>query len=114
MVGVIFEVEVAEGKQEVCLDMAAKMRAFLEEIEGFISVERFQSLLHTGKLLSLSFFEDEAASESWRQLEAHRRAQEAGRAHMFDDYRLRIASVMRDYGKFERSEAPKDSRARHG
>ncbi|GGO55063.1 Heme-degrading monooxygenase HmoA [Roseovarius pacificus] len=114
MIAIIFEVEPAEGQKEPYLDMAAKMRSLVEEVEGFISVERFQSLTNPGKLLSLSFWEDEAAVERWRQLEGHRRAQKAGRERMFEDYRLRVVSVIRDYGKHDRVQAPDDSRAVHG
>ncbi len=114
MIGVIFEVEPAEGMVDAYLAMAAEMRPLVEQIDGFISVERFQSLTTPGKLLSLSFFRDEAALNEWRQLTDHRRAQAAGRSRMFADYRLRVVSVMRDYGKFDRNEAPDDSRAEHG
>ena len=114
MIGVIFEVEPAEGRQQAYLDMAAQMRPLVEQIPGFVSVERFQSLTTPGKLLSISFFQDEAALEEWRRLEAHRRAQEAGRKTLFADYRLRVVSVLRDYGKEDRAEAPEDSVARHG
>lgn len=114
MIGVIFEVQVAQGKQDGYLAMAAKMKPLLEQVEGFISVERFESLTTKGKLLSLSFFEDEAAVQRWRALEEHRGAQAAGRGELFDDYRLRVVSVLRDYGKFERDQAPDDSREAHG
>mgnify|MGYP000046335335 CR=1 FL=1 len=114
MIAVIFEVEPAEGQQEPYLDMAAKMRPLVQEVEGFISVERFESLTNPGKLLSLSFWEDEAALERWRKLEAHRGAQRAGREIMFDDYRLRVVSVIRDYGMHDRAQAPADSKAAHG
>ena len=113
MIAVIFEVTPAEGCREQYLDIAAQLRPMLEQIDGFISVERFQSLSNPGKMLSLSFFRDEAAIAQWRQVEAHRMAQQAGRARLFADYRLRIASVLRDYGLHERAEAPADSRARH-
>ena len=113
MIAVIFEVEPDEGMTEPYLDMAAEMRPLVEQIDGFISVERFQSLTNPGKLLSLSFFRDEAALDEWRQLTAHRRAQSVGRNRYFKDYRLRIAHVIRDYGKFERDEAPADSLAVH-
>ena len=114
MIAVIFEVEPAEGKREAYLEMAGKMRPLVEEIEGFISVERFESLTTPGKLLSVSFFEDEAALDRWRQVHEHRGAQAAGRGGMFEDYRLRVAHVLRDYGKFRRDEAPDDSKAAHG
>lgn len=114
MIAVIFEVIPGEGQTEPYLEMAAKMRPLAESIPGFISVERFQSLTNPGKLLSLSFWKDEAAVIQWRKLEAHRGAQKAGREVMFDDYRLRVVSVIRDYGKFDRDEAPDDSRAAHG
>lgn len=113
MIAVIFEVEPADGRKEEYLDIAAEMRPMLDEVEGFISVERFQSLTDPKKILSLSFFEDEAAIARWRNLDAHRGAQTRGRSGVFDTYRLRIASVLRDYGMFDRAQAPSDSRAAH-
>lgn len=113
MIAVIFEVEPAEGRQDEYLAIATEMRPILDEVEGFISVERFQSLTDPRKILSLSFFEDEAAIARWRNLGAHRRAQTQGRGGVFDDYRLRIAAVIRDYGMFDRVQAPSDSRKAH-
>lgn len=113
MIAVIFEVEPAEGCQRAYLDIAAEMRPLLEQVEGFISVERFQSLTTPGKILSLSFFEDEDAVREWRSLSAHRGAQAKGRKGIFQDYRLRVAHVVRDYGMFERDQAPTDSRDIH-
>ncbi|WP_417807933.1 antibiotic biosynthesis monooxygenase family protein [Thioclava sp.] len=113
MIAVIFEVEPAEGQKDAYLDIAAQIRPLLDEIEGFISVERFQSLSDPQKILSLSFFEDEAAVLQWRSLTAHRSAQTKGRHGVFDDYRLRIAHVIRAYGMFDRAQAPADSKAAH-
>ncbi len=113
MIAVIFEVEPNDGKTQSYLDLAAKLKPELEKIDGFISVERFQSLTTPGKILSLSIWRDEAAVAQWRGLEQHRTAQAAGRRSIFRDYRLRIASVIRDYGMRERAEAPADSRALH-
>ncbi|MDR6264794.1 MULTISPECIES: antibiotic biosynthesis monooxygenase [Rhodobacterales] len=113
MIAVIFEVIPAEGRKAEYLGIAAAMRPLLEDVEGFISVERFQSLTDPDKLLSLSFFEDEAAVERWRALSAHRGAQAKGRGGVFTDYRLRVAHVLRDYGLTDRDEAPQDSRAAH-
>ena len=113
MIAVIFEVMPAEGRKDEYLDIAAAMRPMVEQVEGFISVERFQSLTNPDKLLSISFFEDEAALDRWRNLPAHRGAQAQGRAGIFSDYRLKIAHVMRDYGMFDRAEAPTDSKAAH-
>jgi heme-degrading monooxygenase HmoA len=113
MIAVIFEVEPAEGRKDEYLDIAAEIRPMLEEIEGFISVERFQSLTDPRKILSLSFFEDEPAIVRWRNLSAHRTAQTKGRKGVFDDYRLRIASIIRDYGMFDRAQAPFDNRNAH-
>jgi heme-degrading monooxygenase HmoA len=113
MIAVIFEVwPKAEHRQDY-LDIAAELKPVLEKIDGFISIERFESLTEKGKLLSLSMFRDEAAVEAWRNVAGHRRAQAKGRAKIFANYRLRIASVIRDYGMEERAEAPKDSRAVH-
>ena len=114
MIAVIFEVQITEGLKEDYLEIAAQMRPMLEEVEGFISVERFQSLTNPSKLLSLSFFENEEAIQRWRTLSAHRSAQSKGRAGVFSDYHLRIAHVIRDYGMFERAEAPDDSKQAHG
>ena len=109
MLAVIFELEpVAERRQEY-LDFAARLAAELEHIDGFISIERFESLSRPGRLVSLSFWRDEAAIEAWRNLEQHRAAQRAGRDGIFADYRLRVAEVVRDYGLRQRDEAPGDS-----
>lgn len=113
MIAVIFEVTPQAGERHHYLDIAGKLRAELETIDGFISVERFESLTQPGKVLSLSFWRDEAAVREWRNREAHRAAQKAGRGGIFADYRLRIAHVLRDYGMNERAEAPADSRATH-
>lgn len=114
MIAVIFEVEPKGDQKDAYLSMAAEMRAHVEQIDGFISVERFESLTQPGKLLSLSFWRDEAALEEWRKLSAHRKAQSAGRTRMFQDYRLRVVSVIRDYGMTDREQAPTDSRDLHG
>jgi len=113
MIAVIFEVTPAEGRRDDYLGIAAALRPELEKIDGFISVERFQSLTDPHKLLSLSFWRDEQAVKEWRTHAEHRKGQVAGRAGIFADYRLRIASVVRDYGLNERAEAPADSRAVH-
>jgi len=114
MIAVIFEVVPAEGQRDTYLDIAARLKPELEAIDGFISVERFESLATPGKVLSLSFFRDEAAVAAWRNTADHRRAQAAGRGGVFADYRLRVARVFRDYGMTERDEAPQDRRAVHG
>jgi heme-degrading monooxygenase HmoA len=113
MIAVIFEVRPAAGRKDDYLGLAAALRQDLEGIDGFISVERFQSLTDPDKLLSLSFWRDEAAVRAWRNTARHRDAQQAGRAGILADYRLRIAAVVRDYGMTERAEAPDDSRAVH-
>ncbi|MCR9256440.1 MAG: antibiotic biosynthesis monooxygenase [Alphaproteobacteria bacterium] len=113
MIAVIFEVEPAEGQLDRYLDVAAEMRPMLEEVDGFISVERFRSLTNPEKLLSLSFFRDEEAVTAWRTLAAHRGAQSKGREGLFAGYRLRVAGVIRDYGMHDRAQAPEDSRAVH-
>lgn len=114
MIAVIFEVRAADGRQADYLDIAAQLKPLLEQVDGFISVERFQSLSDPGKLLSLSFWRDEQAVRNWRNLEPHRAAQAAGRGGVFAGYRLRVAQVLRDYGFEEREEAPLDSRGIHG
>jgi heme-degrading monooxygenase HmoA len=114
VIAVIFEVWPAEGRAGEYFDLAASLKADLERIDGFISIERFESLVTKGKYLSLSFWRDEEAVRAWRNLEAHRKAQARGRGGIFVDYRLRVASVVRDYGLNDRSEAPKDSRSAHG
>jgi heme-degrading monooxygenase HmoA len=109
MIAIIFEVQLAEGKQEVYLDYAARLRPELEKMDGFISIERFESLITSGKLLSLSFWRDETAVANWRNHDEHRLAQAAGRGGIFADYRLRVVSVIRDYGPHDRAEAPVDA-----
>jgi heme-degrading monooxygenase HmoA len=113
MIAVIFEVWPAPARKDDYLSIAASLRAELERIDGFISVERFQSLTEPGKLLSLSFWRDEEAVKQWRTQAHHRAGQAQGRAGVFADYRLRVASVVRDYGLHERAAAPADSKAVH-
>ena len=106
MIAVIFEVWPNAARREDYFDHAASLKAELERIDGFISVERFASLVDEGKILSLSFWRDEQSVERWRTQIDHRSAQRAGRGGIFRDYRLRVASVLRDYGMFERDQAP--------
>jgi heme-degrading monooxygenase HmoA len=113
VIAVIFEVWPAEGCKERYLDLAAALKTELETIDGFLSVERFQSLTDPDKLLSLSFWRDEAAVKEWRNSPSHRATQKQGRSGVFRDYRLRVVDVRRDYGMTERAEAPADSRALH-
>ena len=114
MIAVIFEVWPADGRRDSYLDHAARLRPELEKIDGFVSVERFQSISDPGKMLSLSFWRDEAAVARWRNQDQHRATQAAGRGGVFRDYRLRVAAVVRDYGMSERREqAPQDSREKH-
>jgi len=113
MIAVIFEVIPAPGRKQEYLDIAASLKSELERMDGFISIERFASLTNEGKILSLSIWRDEEAVGRWRKLEGHRAAQAKGRGGIFADYRLRVASVIRDYGMWERGQAPEDSRAVH-
>lgn len=114
MIAVIFEALPNTGRRQDYLDAAATLRPLLEQVDGFISIERFESLTEPGKLLSLSFWRDDEAVKQWRNVEAHRAIQTAGRQRIFADYRLRVADVMRDYGLDDRRDAPGDSRQAHG
>ena len=109
MIAIIFEVWPAEGKRSAYLDYAARLKPDLELMDGFISVERFESLTEPGKMLSLSLWRDEAAVKAWRNHAEHRKAQAAGRGGLFADYRLRVVSVIRDYGPENRDQAPDDA-----
>ena len=113
MIAVIFEVQVADGQKQDYLDIAVELQPLLEQVDGFLSIERFQSLNNPEKVLSLSFFRDEQAVQDWRNLTQHRQAQRNGRAGIFADYRLRVAGVIRDYGMFDREQAPEDSKSEH-
>ena len=113
MIAVIFEARPHTDQLQRYFDLAAELRPLLAELEGFISIERFQSLSEPGKVLSLSFWRDEEAIKRWRGLELHRAAQSAGRKQVFDDYHLRIAQVVRDYSLEDRAQAPSDSKQAH-
>ena len=106
MYAVIFEVEPEPDRLQDYLDIAGRLRPELEKIDGFISIERFESLSQKGKILSLSFWRDEEAIARWRQQAQHHAAQQAGRKQIFRDYRIRVAAVARDYGMYERAQAP--------
>ena len=113
MIAVIFEAQPHPGRKNAYLDAAARLRPLLEKIDGFVSIERFESLTTPGKILSLSLWRDEDAVREWRNVEEHRRIQAAGRQSIFADYRLRVAQVIRDYGMNDRAQAPEDSRHAH-
>ena len=113
MIAVIFEVQPAAGANSTYFDLAGQLKATLEAIDGFVSVERFESVTQPGKFLSLSFWRDEAAVAVWRNTLPHRQAQNAGRHGVFAGYRLRVAQVLRDYGLDDREQAPADSRNHH-
>ena len=113
MIAVIFEVWPAPGEREHYLAIAADLLPHLKQIDGFLSIERFESLSEPGKMLSLSFWRDETAIAQWRQLEMHRTAQHQGRNGIFQDYRLRICATIRDYGMRDRDQAPIDSQQIH-
>jgi heme-degrading monooxygenase HmoA len=113
VIAVLFEVWPTAGQHTRYIDLAAALRPELDRIDGFISIERFESLAEPGKLLSLSFWRDETAVAAWRNTPTHRAIQAEGRMSVFDGYRLRIAQVVRDYGMTDRAEAPSDSRTCH-
>ena len=109
MIAVIFESWPAPGKMQTYLDMGARLGPQLEKIDGFIPVERFESLTNPGHYLSLSYWRDEEAVRAWRRHGLHREGQREGRASVFDDYRIRVAQVVRDYGMRDRVQAPGDA-----
>lgn len=114
MIAVIFEVWPTQGRVDDYFDLATALKSDLQDFDGFVSIERFESVTTPGKYVSLSFWRDEEAVRAWRNLEEHRIVQTQGRERIFADYRLRVATVVRDYGMNEREEAPTDSRGRHG
>jgi heme-degrading monooxygenase HmoA len=114
MIAVIFEVQPAEGRAAEYFEIATSLRAELVKLDGFISIERFESVTAPGKFVSISFWRDEASVAAWRNVEGHRMAQAKGRDGIFADYRIRVASVLRDYSMNARDEAPADSRNKHG
>ncbi len=109
MIAIIFEVFPKSSKKDEYLSLAAEMRSLVDQIEGFISVERFQSITNPNKLLSISFFENEAAVDEWRNLSAHRKMQSKGRKELFEDYDIKVVQVLRNYSMLDRKEAPTDS-----
>ncbi len=113
MIAVIFEVIPRPEHTSDYFGIAGTLRPLLDDIDGFISIERFESITTPGKILSLSFWRDEEAVKAWRNLEEHRAAQSQGRSRIFRDYRLRVADVMRDYGMTNREQVPSDSQAHH-
>ena len=114
MIAVIFEVQPAEGRAAEYFELASALRPELAKLDGFISIERFESVATRGKFVSISFWRDEAAVAAWRNVDGHRLAQSKGREGIFADYRIRVASVIRDYSMSVRGDAPADSRQMHG
>ncbi len=114
MIAVIFEFTPAEGRFPDYLALVETLRKDLAEAEGFISLERYESITHQGKYVSLQFWRDDECVRKWRNLQKHREAQKKGRGGVFESYRLRIAEVRRDYTMDERAQAPADSVQVHG
>jgi heme-degrading monooxygenase HmoA len=114
MIAVIFEFTPAPGRFPDYMALVAELKPELDKAEGFLSIERFESITAPGKFVSLQFWRDEESVRRWREFEGHRAAQVRGRGGIFADYRLRVATVARDYSMTERAQAPADSRARHG
>jgi heme-degrading monooxygenase HmoA len=114
MIAVIFEFTPAEGRKQEYFDLVAELRPELDKAEGFVSIERFESITAPGKFVSLQFWRDEECVRKWRNVQLHRQAQAKGRAGIFASYRLRVAGVIRDYTRDAREQAPKDSVAVHG
>lgn len=114
MIAVIFEFTPVEGRFQDYMDLAGGLNEIVKDFDGFISIERFESIRNKGKFVSLSFWRDEEAVRKWRNVQKHREAQAKGRGGIFSQYRLRICQVSRDYTMEERGEAPADSRKVHG
>jgi heme-degrading monooxygenase HmoA len=114
MIAVIFEFTPEPGRKQDYLDLAAGLSAEVKDFDGFISIERFESIAAPGRFVSISFWRDEEAVRKWRNVQKHREAQAKGRARIFSSYRLRVAQVLRDYSQDLRKEAPKDSVEFHG
>jgi heme-degrading monooxygenase HmoA len=114
MIAVIFEFTAAPERRDQYLELAAMLNAEVKDFDGFLGIERFQSLSSPDRYVSLSFWRDEEAVRKWRNVQKHREAQARGRRGIFSAYRLRVCQVLRDYGMESRGEAPKDSVAIHG
>jgi heme-degrading monooxygenase HmoA len=114
MIAVVFEFTAAPGRKQDYLDLAVELNAVVKDFDGFVSIERFQSITDPERFVSLSFWRDEEAVRKWRNVQQHREAQAKGRGGIFSSYRLRVCSVLRDYGMRERLEAPEDSVRVHG
>jgi len=114
VIAVIFEFTPKEGRFADYKALAEGLADDVRQSEGFISIERFESISNKGKFVSLSFWRDEEAVRKWRNLQKHREAQRQGRGEIFGSYRLRVAQVLRDYSMDERAQTPKDSLQVHG
>jgi heme-degrading monooxygenase HmoA len=114
MIAVIFEFTPAQGRFPDYMELVGQLKPELDKAEGFVSLERFESITTPGKFVSLQFWRDEESVRKWRNLQQHRAAQKKGRGGIFASYRLRIAGVLRDYSMDARGQAPADSVAAHG
>ena len=114
MIAVIFEFTAADGRFADYKALAEALSDEVRKLDGFISIERFQSIGDPARFVSLSFWRDEEAVRKWRNVQKHREAQAKGRKEIFSGYRLRVARVLRDYSKEQRDEAPADSVKMHG
>ena len=109
MIAMIFEYQLNEDTLDTYNPLSRKMWELVNEIDGFISIERFRSESQPDKLLGLGFFRDVEAVQEWRNHPDHRQAQALGRMQLFTHYRLRMAEVLRDYDLTRREQVPQDS-----
>lgn len=96
MVVVIFEVFFKPGQEAAYLEIARKLREHVLQAPGFIGMERFRSIANEGKICSVSFWEDEASVEAWKNFPQHLAAQQHGKEHLFAKYRIRVAKVLHE------------------
>ncbi len=78
------------------------MVALAREQEGFIDVES-ASRTSDGFGITVSYWRDLESIRKWKNVSEHAAAQKMGREAFYQNYRLRIARVEREYD-FDREE----------
>ncbi len=105
----IFEVSPKKDGVEGMFQNVEKALPHVVNAPGFISVEPFTSLANEGKYCFLCVFESEETAAQWRNVAEHRAVQKDGHDNLFEEYKITVTSVVREYTKENRKEAPKDS-----
>ena len=97
MIIVVFEFNVNKGREKDYFLEVEKLQTEIQNAEGFIGVDRFESNNTKGYYVSVSSWKDEQSVNKWHKNSKHAIAQNLGKKEIFKSFRIRVAKFFRDY-----------------